>query len=52
MEPVFSPELILRCKEYFYRRCNLEISDEEAEIYLGSLARLYKIFEEITEKKK
>jgi hypothetical protein len=52
MEPVFSQELIIRCKEYFCKRCNLEISDEEAEIYLGSLANLYGVWEEIVSESK
>lgn len=50
MEATFSKELIVRCKEYFLKRCNLKISTEEADQYLESLGRLYAVFAEIDNK--
>ena len=37
----FSEQLRSECKTYFKEMCNVEISDETAELYLNSLADLY-----------
>lgn len=41
---MFSEELIKKAKDYFSKRFQREISDEEANQYLNSLADLFLIF--------
>ena len=40
MKQMFSSELIEKCKMVFGKRAKREISDEEAELYLGKLSQL------------
>lgn len=42
--PSFNPELITRLQDHFKRRFGLEITPEEANRYLHSLAELFLVF--------
>lgn len=37
----FSPELVARLQKYFAQRYDVQLSDEQAEMYLDSLAKLF-----------
>lgn len=45
----FSNELIQRCEQYYKKRTGIELSCEETEEFLRSLAGLYEIAVEIDE---
>lgn len=43
----YPEQLKAECKAYFKEMCNVDISDETADIYLDSLARFYRAMENI-----
>ena len=48
----FSGGLVKRMQDYFAERHRKSITSEEADAYLGSLARVYTVFAEIRNEKK
>lgn len=47
---IFSPELIDRCKKYYIQKYELELTSEQSEVFLLSLANLYLLVTENTKK--
>ena len=52
MKHEFSDNLVKRLQEYFHSKHGVEVSDEEAETYLSSIADLYSVFAQINSESK